>query len=81
MKTPAIEAVKKYCKHDCMNDQRGEVEKCPSTDCPLYRFRLGEKMEHVNTLKYIHKRCEGCSENPEKCDFTNCSLYPFKKLP
>lgn len=33
-------AIKSYCLW-CMNGQKFEVKLCPSTDCGLWRFRLG----------------------------------------
>ncbi|UTF49401.1 hypothetical protein NLA06_12625 [Desulfomicrobium sp. ZS1] len=33
-------AVRRYCL-DCMCNSRKEVRLCPTTHCPLYRFRLG----------------------------------------
>lgn len=34
------EAIRAKCL-DCMYDQTAEVRLCPSTDCPLWRYRMG----------------------------------------
>lgn len=42
---------------DCCCDQSAEVRRCPATDCPLWRFRMGREVKD-----------EDASENIEICD-------------
>ena len=30
---------------DCCCDQAAEVRKCPATDCPLWRYRMGREIK------------------------------------
>lgn len=39
--TSPQKAIKAFCK-SCSGDSIHEVKRCPSLDCPLYAFRLGE---------------------------------------
>ena len=34
---------------DCCCDQAAEVRKCPATNCPLWRFRMGREIKDENT--------------------------------
>lgn len=36
-----VKAIRAKCL-DCCCDQPGEVEHCPSKDCPLHPFRMGK---------------------------------------
>lgn len=33
---------------DCCCGQSAEVRKCPATDCPLWRFRMGREIKDEN---------------------------------
>ena len=41
---------------DCCADQLAEVRKCPATNCPLWRYRMGR--EENDELKPIRKKSE-----------------------
>ena len=41
---------------DCCCDQLAEVRKCPATNCPLWRYRMGK--EENDELKPIRKNKE-----------------------
>ena len=41
-----LKAIRAKCL-DCMCDQPKEVRLCPSTDCPLYPFRMGKNPNRV----------------------------------
>lgn len=75
MKTLATKAVKKYCL-ECMNGNSKEVELCPSDTCPLYKYRFGDKSGA--TRRAIKTKCEGCMEMPNRCEFTDCPLHPYR---
>lgn len=38
-----LKAIRRYCVHDCMDDQPKEVRLCPTPWCWLYFFRFGKK--------------------------------------
>ena len=40
-RTP-IKTMRHYCVSWCMNNSAHEVKLCPTVDCPLYPYRLGE---------------------------------------
>ena len=70
------EAIKKYCL-ECMAGQENEVKLCPSTDCPLYKNRLGSSEGNKN--KKIVDRCIDCTEiSPKLCKFNNCPLFQYR---
>lgn len=66
------ETIKKYCL-ECMNGSKKEVELCPSKQCSLYKFRMGDKKggEHA-----IINKCNDCMELPNRCQFNECPLHP-----
>ena len=33
---------------DCCCDQAAEVRKCPATNCPLWRYRMGREIKDEN---------------------------------
>ena len=41
---------------DCCAGQAAEVRKCPVTNCPLWRFRMGK--EENDELKPVRKKSE-----------------------
>ena len=41
---------------DCCCDNMAEVRKCPATNCPLWRYRMGR--EENDDLKPIRKNSE-----------------------
>ena len=41
---------------DCSGGQQAEVRKCPATNCPLWRYRMGR--EENDELKPIRKKGE-----------------------
>ena len=41
---------------DCCADQLAEVRKCPATNCPLWRYRMGR--EENDELKPMRKSSE-----------------------
>ena len=41
---------------DCCCDNMAEVRKCPATNCPLWRFRMGK--EENDELKPVRKKSE-----------------------
>ena len=41
---------------DCCGGQQAEVRKCPATNCPLWRYRMGR--EENDELKPIRKKSE-----------------------
>lgn len=41
---------------DCCGGQQGEVRKCPATNCPLWRYRMGR--EENDELKPERKKKE-----------------------
>ena len=45
---------------DCCCDQLAEVRKCPATNCPLWRYRMGK--EENDELKPIRKNSENNDE-------------------
>ena len=50
--TSRVKAIRKYCVDWCMNKQSKEVLLCPTTDCPLYKFRMGNNPNRSS--KAIH---------------------------
>lgn len=44
---------------DCCAGQSAEVRKCPATECPLWRYRMGK--EENDELRPVRK-------NPQKID-------------
>ena len=45
---------------DCCCDQLAEVRKCPATNCPLWRYRMGK--EENDELKPVRKNSENKDE-------------------
>lgn len=45
---------------DCCCGQSAEVRRCPATDCPLWRYRMGK--EENDGLKPIRKNSEKSDE-------------------
>ena len=45
---------------DCMCGQQAEVRKCPSTNCALWRYRMGR--EENDELKPIRKKGENSAD-------------------
>lgn len=45
---------------DCSGDNMAEVRKCPATNCPLWRYRMGK--EENDELKPIRKKGEKTQE-------------------
>ena len=45
---------------DCCADQLAEVRKCPATNCPLWRYRMGR--EENDELKSIRKNSENTDD-------------------
>ena len=45
---------------DCCADQLAEVRKCPATNCPLWRYRMGR--EENDELKPVRKNREDMDE-------------------
>lgn len=45
---------------DCCGGNMAEVRKCPATNCPLWRYRMGH--EENDELKPIRKNSENCDE-------------------
>lgn len=58
---------------DCCCDQQAEVRKCPATNCPLWRFRMGH--EENDELKPVRKKGEKSN------DFENDDLGDDITLP
>lgn len=73
-----LRSVRKYCLA-CMLGSATEVKLCPSTDCLLYKFRLGKGRVSV---KLIKKFCYGCGEgtylDTKNCDHTECPLHAYR---
>lgn len=77
-----LQSIKAYCLHHCMNHQAHEVKLCNASQCPFYVIRFGKKVPGISSLKAIKKYCVDCSEgarNTEKCPFTECQLYIYRK--
>lgn len=49
---------------DCCADQLAEVRKCPATNCPLWRYRMGR--EENDELKPIRKSSENTDDFEEE---------------
>ena len=49
---------------DCSGDNMAEVRKCPATNCPLWRYRMGK--EENDELKPIRKKGEKTQEIEEE---------------
>lgn len=45
---------------DCCCDNMAEVRKCPATNCPLWRYRMGR--EENDELKPVRKNSENSDE-------------------
>lgn len=45
---------------DCCGGNMAEVRKCPATNCPLWRYRMGK--EENDELKPVRKNSENCDE-------------------
>jgi hypothetical protein len=45
---------------DCSGGQQAEVRKCPATNCPLWRYRMGK--EENDDLKPVRKKSENSDE-------------------
>lgn len=45
---------------DCCCGQSAEVRKCPATNCPLWRYRMGH--EENDELKPLRKKDEDANE-------------------
>lgn len=45
---------------DCCAGQSAEVRRCPATNCPLWRYRMGH--EENDELKPIRKKGENSDE-------------------
>ena len=45
---------------DCCAGQSAEVRRCPATNCPLWRYRMGK--EENDELKPIRKKGENCTD-------------------
>ena len=41
---------------DCSGDNMAEVRKCPATNCPLWRYRMGK--EENDELRPVRKKAE-----------------------
>ena len=47
---------------DCCADQAAEVRRCPATNCPLWRYRMGREVKDDT----FEKNDEFCGENLEE---------------
>jgi hypothetical protein len=45
---------------DCCAGQSAEVRKCPATNCPLWRYRMGK--EENDELKPVRKNSENSDD-------------------
>lgn len=54
-KITPVQAIKQNCL-DCMCGDRNEVKLCPSTQCPLYPFRLGHNPYINRTMSEEQKK-------------------------
>ena len=75
-------SIRKYCIEDCCGDSK-EVRLCPVTGCPLHDLRFGKNKNSESTIQIIKKRCHGCGEGTaqavSKCEFMDCSLFPYRR--
>lgn len=49
---------------DCCGGQQAEVRKCPATNCPLWRYRMGR--EENDELKPVRKNSENKDDFEEE---------------
>lgn len=84
--TNKSKAIRAYCIW-CMGDCIPEVRKCTSTNCPLYRFRMGKEITdapgtRMNRRSSIKARCLDCCggirSEVKSCNFTNCPLHEYR---
>ena len=60
-----LKAIRAKCL-DCMCDQPKEVRLCPSTDCPLYPFRMGKNPNRAGIGgENSHSRAENDADTAE----------------
>ena len=55
---------------DCSAQQQSEVKRCPCTDCPLWRYRMGheerdELYKPRSSSRFCSKKDEGIQEPSE----------------
>ncbi len=56
---------------DCVCGQRREIKKCPATDCPLHRYRLGREVKN-NALYGSFTRGDA------DCEIVRADFYELK---
>ena len=57
-----IKAIRANCL-DCMCGQQKEVRLCPSTDCPLYPYRMGHRPK-IENYTAGNLNAEECEDSP-----------------
>ena len=79
-------AIRDYCLW-CCGDSKPEVRKCISTNCPLWRFRMGNEDvsapgKRQKRGEAIRARCLDCSgwikKEVRNCSHTNCPLHKYR---
>ena len=74
------DAISAYCL-ECTGDNADEVKRCTSTDCSLYRMRLGANYAESTRLDAIRKHCAWCQQSktaPADCMTFDCELHDFR---
>lgn len=75
-------AIRLKCLNCCL-DSSHEVKLCSCENiCVLHPFRTGKAIKGASKLKAIRQYCLGCGEGThkavQKCQFTDCPLYPYR---
>lgn len=81
-----VKAIRLECLACCRGSAH-EVRACPSSDCPLWRFRLGRAIKDAPSKRLtrraaIREKCLDCSADSRReisnCRITNCFLHPYR---
>lgn len=81
----ARNAIRKYCKEFCCNNQQLEVKLCHDKTCPIWGYRERIKQKNyeykLTTCKAIKARCKDCMPEDRilNCQDTKCYLHPFRQ--
>lgn len=79
--TPMV-SIRRYCMW-CTKNQFEEIRECPSTECPLWGFRLSKKPDgSKSSLKTVRAKCLDCvggnANAVNDCKETECSIHCYR---
>jgi len=69
---------RKYCLQ-CCGGSIGEIQKCPSVECPFWPTRLGKGRTRLRSIREVCLDCSaGSAYEVRACDRTDCALWSYR---